>query len=114
MIILKKYSFKWNEKVFIHFLTNKKEVYSNVFSSIFLFIYSNMYSSGTSIYRLYTKMNLENVRCGEKMKSSLIYSKVQIFSVISRKLFETPKNILYKTFTIKLPLFIHVNNIFEK
>jgi len=29
VIILKKYSFKWNEKIFIRSLTNKKDVYSN-------------------------------------------------------------------------------------
>jgi len=39
--MLKKYSFKWNEKIFIRFLTNKKEM--NIRMSIFihfLFIYS--------------------------------------------------------------------------
>jgi len=38
IIILKKYSFKWNEKIFIRFLTNKKEMYSNEY--FYSFFYS--------------------------------------------------------------------------
>jgi len=40
VIILKKYSFKWNEKIFIRFLTNKKEMYSNqYFHSFFIHLF---------------------------------------------------------------------------
>jgi len=40
VIIFKKYLFKWYEKVFIRFLTNKKEVYSNeYFHSFFIHLF---------------------------------------------------------------------------
>jgi len=37
VIILKKYSFKWNEKIFIRSLTNKKDVYSNEYFHSWVF-----------------------------------------------------------------------------
>jgi len=43
------------------------------------------------------------------VKLSLIYKAA--FFVISQKLFKISKNGLYKSFTTKLALFIHVNNI---
>jgi len=64
-------------------------------------------------------MNLENVHCGEKTvwKAEIpymCYKAIFNFFVISQKLFKILKNILHKSFTIKLPLFIYNNNIFNK
>ena len=40
IIVLKKYSFNWNEKVFIRFLMNKKEMYLNgYFHSFFIHLF---------------------------------------------------------------------------
>jgi len=45
--------------------------------------------------------------------TEIVLKQCLAFFLLSQKLFKRyKKNVLYKSFTIKLPLFIHVNDIF--
>jgi len=53
IIILKKYSFEWNEKIFIRFLMNKKEMYSNKYFHSFFYSFIRIrYSSDILVEKL--------------------------------------------------------------
>jgi len=45
VIIFKKYSFKWNLKIFIRFLINKKEMYSNEYFHSFFYSFIRILSA---------------------------------------------------------------------